>query len=189
MTTSGGSIGFPYASFLLGMVGSGTVSTPQDPQFRKISWGTYAQDSWKVTRNLTLELGIRYDYQGALTELWDRIGAFDGLVANPSAGGRPGGMAYAGYGPGRCQCQFSRAYNFAFQPRLGFAYRLDNKTVIRGGWGLTYGQTANYNYISNVPIVGVGFNQLSFNSPGSAEAAFTLRGGMPEKMEISTQCR
>lgn len=183
VTTSGGSIGFPYASFLLGMVSSGTVSTPQDPQFRKISWGTFAQDSWKVTRTLTLELGLRYDYQGALTELWDRIGSFDPRVINPSAGGLPGGMAYAGYGPGRCNCQFSRAYNYGFQPRLGFAYRLGQKTVIRGGWGLSYGQTANYNYISNTPIVGVGFNQLSFNSPGSSEPAFTLRGGMPYKME------
>jgi hypothetical protein len=183
VTTSGGSIGFPYSSFLLGLVNSGTVSTPQDPQFRKISFGTFAQDSWKLTRNLTLELGLRYDYQGALTELWDRIGAFDGRVANPSAGGLPGGMAYAGYGPGRCNCQFSQAYKYAFQPRLGFAYRLGQKTVVRGGWGLSYGQTANYNYISNVPIVGVGFNQLSFNSPGSAEPAFTLRGGMPYRME------
>ena len=78
-------------------------------------------------------------------------------------------MAYAGYGPGRCNCQFSKAYNWGFQPRLGFAYRIGQKTVLRGGWGLTYGQTANYNYISNTPIVGVGFNQLSFNSPGSAE--------------------
>jgi hypothetical protein len=183
VTTSGGSIGFPYASFLLGMVSSGTVSTPQDPQFRKISWGTFAQDSWKVTRSLTLELGIRYDYQGALTELWDRIGAFDGRVANPSAGGLLGGMAYAGYGPGRCNCQFSQAYKYGFQPRLGFAYRLGQKTVVRGGWGLSYGQTANYNYISNTPIVGVGFNQLSFSSPGSAEPAFTLRDGMPYRME------
>ena len=183
VTTSGGSIGFPYASFLLGMVSSGTVSTPQDPQFLKISWGTFAQDSWKVSRNLTLELGFRYDYQGALHELWDRIGAFDGLVPNPSAGGLLGGMAYAGYGPGRCNCQFSKAYGFGFQPRLGFAYRLNNKTVFRGGWGITYGQTANYSYISNTPIVGVGFNQLSFNSPGSSEPAFTLRGGMPYTLD------
>ena len=61
---SGGSVGFPYASFLLGMVDNGTVSTPQDPQFLKISWGLFAQDSWKVSRRLTLELGVRYDYQG-----------------------------------------------------------------------------------------------------------------------------
>ena len=183
VTTSGGSIGFNYASFLLGLVSNGTVSTPQDPQFLKLSWGTFAQDSWKVSRRLTLELGVRYDYQGALHELWDRIGAFDPNVINPSAGNRKGGMAYAGYGPGRCNCQFSKGYNFAFQPRLGFAYKLDDKTVIRGGWGLTYGQTANYGYISNSPIVGVGFNQLSFNSPSSGEPAFTLRGGMPYKIE------
>ena len=182
-TLSGGSVGFAYASFLLGLANNGTVSTLQDPQFLKISWGAFAQDSWKVSRRLTLELGVRYDLQGALHELWDRLGAFDPNVNNPSAGGLPGGMAYAGYGPGRCNCQFSKAYKFAYQPRLGFAYKLDNKTVLRGGWGLTYGQTANYGYISNTPIVGVGFNQLSFNSPSYGEPAFTLRGGLPYKPE------
>jgi hypothetical protein len=183
VNTAGGSAGFNYASFLLGLVNTGTVSTPQEPQFRKVSWGMFAQDSWKVSRRLTLELGVRYDYQQALTELWDRIGAFDPNVANPSAGGRPGGMAYAGYGPGRCDCQFSKPYKWGFQPRLGFAFKVDEKSVLRGGWGLSYGQTANYGYISNVPIVGVGFNQLAFNSPSSGEPAFTLRGGMPYKIE------
>ena len=183
---SGGSVGFPYASFLLGMVDNGTVSTPQDPQFLKLSWGLFAQDSWKVSRRLTLELGVRYDYQGALRELWDRIGAFDPNVRNPSAGNLPGGFAYAGYGDKRCNCQFGKTYPYAFQPRLGFAFQLDSKTVIRGGWGLSYGQTANFGYISNVPIVGVGFNQLAFNRPANGEAAFTLRGGMPYRMEELT---
>ncbi|MCU1327524.1 MAG: hypothetical protein JWN34_2894, partial [Bryobacterales bacterium] len=180
---TGGTLGFAYASFLLGMVNSGTVSTPQEPQFRKVSWGTFAQDSWKVSRRLTLEIGLRYDYQQALTELWDRIAAFDPNVSNPTAGGLKGGIAYAGKGPGRCNCQFSKAYAAGIQPRLGFAYRLGEKTVIRGGWGISYGQTANYGYISNVPIIGgVGnYNQLSFVSPSSAEPAFTLKGGMPYK--------
>ena len=176
---SGGSVGFPYASFLLGMVDNGTVSTLQDPQFLKISWGTFAQDKWKVTRRLTLDYGLRYDYQGGLRELWDRIAAFEPGVRNPSAGNIPGGFAYAGDGPGRCNCQFAKAYKYAFQPRLGFALQLDDKTVIRGGWGLTYGQTVNFGYISNVPIIGVGFNQLAFNRPAVGEAAFTLQGGMP----------
>jgi hypothetical protein len=88
-------------------------------------------------------------------------------------------MAYAGYGTGRCNCQFAPGYRYGFQPRLGFAYRFGDKTVIRGGWGIAYGQTANFNYISNVPIVGVGFNQLSFNRPSFGEPAFTLQGGLP----------
>ena len=176
---SGGTVGFAYASFLLGLADSGTVSTAQDPQFLKQSWGAFAQDSWKITNRLSLELGVRYDYQGGLRELWDRFGSFDPHVANPSAGGLPGGMAYAGYGAGRCNCEFAKGYRYAFQPRLGFAYRYGDKTVIRGGWGLAYGQTANYGYISNTPIVGVGFNQLSFSRPSFGEPAFTLQGGLP----------
>ncbi|MCU1326189.1 MAG: hypothetical protein JWN34_1559 [Bryobacterales bacterium] len=176
---NGGGVGFAYASFLLGLADSGTVSTAQDPQFLKTSWGMFAQDSWKITPRLTVELGVRYDFQSGLRELWDRLGSFDPRVANPSAGGLPGGMAYAGYGNGRCNCEFAPGYRWGFQPRLGFAYRVNDKTVLRGGWGIAYGQTANYNYISNTPIVGVGFNQLSFNRPSFGEPAFTLQGGLP----------
>ena len=176
---SGGTVGFAYASFLLGRVNNATVSTPQDPQFVKVSWGSFAQDSWKVSRRFTLEYGIRYDYQTGLKELWDRLAAFDPHVKNPSAGGLLGGMAYAGYGPGRCNCEFAKAYKHAFQPRLGFAYKLNEKTVVRGGWGLSYGQTANAGYLSNSPIVGVGFNQLAWYAPAYGAPAVTLQTGLP----------
>ncbi len=72
-TLNGGSLGFPYASFLLGQVDSATVSNLQDPQIRKIGLGFYAQDTWKVTHKLTLDYGIRYDYETVWHEIHGRF--------------------------------------------------------------------------------------------------------------------
>src|ERR1039458_508916 len=68
--------------------------------------------------------------------------------ANPramrtSAGGLLGGMVYEGYGAGRCNCKFTNTYPLAIGPRLGVAYKINAKTVFRGGWGLVYGGTPN----------------------------------------------
>jgi hypothetical protein len=174
----GGNVGFGYASFLLGLANSASVSSPQDPQFRKTAWGVYAQDTWKVTRRITLDYGLRWDLQTALTELHDRIAVFAPEVRNPSAGSLPGGMAYAGNGPGRIGGQVTKTYPWAFGPRLGIAYQLAPNTVLRAGGGVTYSQTAGYNWISNTPIVGVGWNNLLFNSQSFGEPAVTLRNGL-----------
>ena len=178
--SSGGTAGFPYASFLLGLADSATVNAPQDPQLRQIGFAAYAQDNWKVTPKLTLDYGVRWDYQTALSELWNRMASFAPTVVNPSAGGLLGGFAYQGYGPGRCNCSgFSKAYPFAFQPRLGAAYRVNLKTVFRAGWGLSYASNTNYGYITNQPFVGVGFNQLSWVSSSYGVAAVNFATGLP----------
>ena len=176
---SGGTVGFPYASFLLGAVDSAAVSTPQDPQFRKIAADWYIQDTWKITRQITLDYGLRWDYQSALSEMHDRFASFAPTVNNPSVGGLLGGMTYAGSGPGRINGQFARTYPYAFGPRLGIAWQFLPNTVLRAGWGLVYSQTAGFGYISNTPIVGVGFNELFWNPPSYGSPAVTLRTGLP----------
>src|SRR5262249_4813296 len=50
----GGTVGFPYASFLLGLADSANVNAVQDPQLRKRAWGLFLQDTWKITSRLTL---------------------------------------------------------------------------------------------------------------------------------------
>jgi hypothetical protein len=177
---NGGVVGYPYASFLLGLVDSASVETPQDPQFRKTSYALYIQDNFKVTHTLTIDYGLRWDYQGALSELHNRFSEFSPTTPNPSAGGLPGAIIYDGYGPGRCDCSFAHNYPYAIQPRLGLAWTFLPRTVLRAGWGLTYGQTANYNYITNTPIVGFSdFNQLSFVAPSYGIPAATLSAGLP----------
>ncbi len=175
---NGGAVGFPYASFLLGQVNTATVAGYQDPQLRKNSWTLFAQDNWKVTRKLTLDLGLRWDYQEAAHEIHYRTSVFDPNVRNPSAGNLLGAVGYEGYGPGRCNCRYTSTYPYAIGPRVGAAYQIDSKTVFRAGWGISYGTTAAFNYITNTAQVGVGFNILNFTAPGFGEPTTTLREGL-----------
>ncbi len=175
---SGGAVGFSYASFLLGAVDNASVNSPQDPQYRKESWSLFIQDTWKVTRTLTLTYGLRYDHEGQGNEIHDRWAEFSPTTPNPSAGGLLGATIYDGYGAGRCNCNFTKTYPDAFGPRIGMAYQITPKTVFRGGWGLLYGQTASFNYITNSPIVGVGYNTLTFTAPSYGVPATTLAQGL-----------
>jgi len=177
-TLGGGNIGFPYASFLLGAVDNATVKNAQDPQLRKAAFGLYLQDTWKVTRKLTLDYGARWDYQTAAKEMDDRFTMFGPSVPNPSAGGLPGGTIYQGSGPGGCNCNFTTSYPLAIGPRFGAAYQLDSKTVLRGGWGFIYGTTATTGYLSNTAISGVGWNQLSFSTGSFGTPAVQLQNGL-----------
>lgn len=173
-----GTIGNAYASFLLGQVDSATVNAIQDPQLRKKSWGLYLQDTWKVTRKLTLDYGLRWDLQSQGHEIHYRTSMFGPTIPNPTVNNLPGALVYEGYGQGRCNCQFTDTYPYALGPRLGVAYSLNQKTVIRGGIGLTYGYTQPYSYITNQSLLGVGFNTLYFTSPNFGTPAVTLSKGL-----------
>ncbi len=175
---AGTGVGLNYASFMLGLTNSSTVNAVQDPQWRRLAWGAYVQDTWKVTRKLTVDYGLRWDNQEAGHEIWDRVGTLGFNTPNPSVGGRLGGMDYSGYGPGRCNCNFTPRYGYAFGPRLGVAYQLDPKTVLRGGWGISYGSVTPLNYITNSVWNGVGFNSITWNAPGAGDPATILRNGL-----------
>src|SRR5437762_1452339 len=131
------------------LVDNASVNAVQDPQWRKTSWGLYLQDTWKVTRKLTLDYGLRWDYEAPGHEIWNRVSTLGFSTPNPAAGGLPGALIYAGNGPGRCNCDLSPRYPYALGPRLGAAYQLNTKTVIRAGWGVSYGNLAGLNYITN----------------------------------------
>ncbi|MBL8234228.1 MAG: TonB-dependent receptor [Bryobacterales bacterium] len=174
----GGNVGFPYASFLLGQVNNASVSNTQDPQYRKMSWAFFVQDTWKVTRKLTLDYGLRYDLQPAPRELWRRQSMWAPTIANPAAGGLPGATIYEGNGPGRCNCTFASAYPYAIGPRLGIAYQLNPKTVVRGGFAVSYGQTSQFRYIGGGNSLGMGFNTINFTTPAFGSPAVTLNNGL-----------
>jgi len=174
----GGSVGFPYASFLMGMANTASVGNPVDPQYRKYSLGLFVQDTWKVSRNFTLDYGLRWDYQTAPREIWDRTSMFSPDLRNPSAGNLIGATLYSGYGPGRCNCDITETYPWGFGPRLGAAYTVNPKTVIRAGIGISYTQTSAFNYIGGGNSIGMGFNSLGFSNPTYAEPALLMRNGL-----------
>ena len=175
----GGSVGFNYASFLLGRVNNASLSNTQAPQYRRMNWGFFGQDTWKVTRKLTLDLGVRYDLQNPSRELWRRTSSFSASVRNPNAGGLLGGTVYEGTGAGRCNCELGHTYKLAVAPRLGVAYQIDEKTVFRAGFGLSYGQLTGFNYIGGGNSQGMGFNNVAFGTPSFGDPAFLLASGIP----------
>ena len=131
-------IGFPYASFLLGTVDTANIDPYSDVRYGKHQLGFYGQDSWKVTRKLTLDLGLRYDYSTYFQEQYGRSPNFAPNLANPTAGGHPGAVTYGAV----CNCVFTHNYPWGFAPRLGIAYQVLPRTVIRGGFGVVYSSTA-----------------------------------------------
>jgi len=174
----GGAIGFGYASFLLGMVNDANINNPTSVGFRRSAWAGFMQDDWKLRPRLTLNLGLRYDYQPALHELHYRTSMFDPTIPNPAAGGLKGATRFAGSGTGRCDCDLTETYPWALGPRLGLAYSINDKTVLRAGWGVTYGQLGGFNYIGAGNSLGFGFNTIPFSTTAFGEAALSLRNGL-----------
>jgi hypothetical protein len=171
-TISGSTIGFPYASFLLGMVDSGSGGVVTDARLGKSQLGLFVQDTWKVTRKLTVDYGLRWDYSTYQKEQYGRYPSFSETVSNPATGGIPGGIIFEGGGPGHCNCDFAHNYPYAIGPRLGAAYQINPKTVLRAGWGIVYSGTPANNFTatsSSVP-----FNSSSFGEPSA-----TLQTGLP----------
>jgi len=134
-----GGSGYNYASFMLGLLDQLQLSTITQTRLGSHFIGFYAQDSWKITRRLTLDYGLRYDLQDYIHEQHGREQEESFTTLNPTVGGLLGAGIYEGYGGGRCNCQFSHNYPFAFGPRLGVAFQINPKTVLRAGAGITYG--------------------------------------------------
>jgi hypothetical protein len=167
----GRSVGFPYASFLLGLVNSGTVNPPADLRTGKHFISLFAQDSWKVTRKLTFNYGLRYDYDTYPREQYGRLPTLAPALANPTAGGRPGSTIYEA----TCHCSFAHNYPYAFGPRLGVAYQITPKTVFRAGAGIAYDGTA-----TAATGTGSASPANNFTAPGFGDPAMTLAGGVPQ---------
>ena len=168
--------GFNYASFMLGFPDQLQLSPLNSTKLGNHSFGFYAQDSWKVTRKLTLDLGLRYDFQTYLKEQYGRMQEVSWTTPNPTVGGLPGSGIYEGDQPGQCHCAFSHNYKYAFGPRVGAAYQINPKTVLRGGAGVMYGTTQTPQGLSYGVADYYTFNALGY---GITPLANGLQGGNP----------
>jgi len=135
--------GNSIASFLLGTAESGFIDVNSQPARQQRLFSAYIQDDYRLTTKLKLNFGLRWDYLGPLTDRFNALTrGFDTTTASPlQAPGisLKGGLLFAGLG-GNDRGIFVKDLN-NFAPRGGFAYQWNEKTVIRGGYGLMYAQT------------------------------------------------
>ncbi len=148
-----------FASFLLG-VGSGTDQTGYNkfPATDKNLFGWYLQDDWKIDPKLTINLGLRYEIQTAPTERTNAQEYFDFNAVNPISTtvgtNYPGELVFNS--SGNRKLYDTQYKNFA--PRIGAAYKLRDKLVVRAGYGVFfvpnyYGQGPNIGYSQGTPWV------------------------------------
>jgi hypothetical protein len=163
-----------YASYLLGLVGSATYYVTSPATFRSSSVTGYIQDDWRAASGLTLNIGLRYDYQQQPFEIRNRTSNFDITRGDP-VNGYYGAMVYSGVGGyGRT---FNKENYKDFSPRVGFAYNVPNSanTVIRGGYSVYYSSTANISFGGSTN----GFAQsiTTYNSITTNSSVFPLENG------------
>jgi hypothetical protein len=172
--------GHPFASMLLGLVNSASVTmdTPTTSVFTNLA--LFVQDDFKVSSKLTLNLGLRWDYQPQGVEKYDRLHNFTPGVIDPVTG-LPGAVEFAGQGTGRTGKRnfYSNQYN-DFAPRVGLAYQVTSKLVTRAGYGIFY-HGRNPNGWSGVPWGNkAGFQQTNVvNQPTPNTPAFSWDSGYP----------
>ena len=174
-TFNGLTPGFGYASFLLGQVKQVSISNPVDPRLGKKQFGVYVQDSWKITRKITFDYGVRYDYSTYLQEQYGRAPFFSPTAPNPAVGGIPGAMIFDRFGPGHCNCNIAKNYPYAAAPRLGLAYQFLPKTVLRAGFGIVYAGTAS----NNNAVPGIAGSSATAVTPSFGTPVTTLSAGIP----------
>ena len=172
--------GDPFASFLLGQVQDASQTIPVQPTFRESYTAAWINDEFKVNDKLTLTLGLRIDYQSARREVNDQYSTFDPNTPNPGAGGLPGALIFAGEGPDRAGTRtFENPKWDSWGPRVGFAYRLDDKQTLRGGYGIYYSGVAFDQFVGQ-PTLGFQANLLAPNQSNGVFPAFYLDDGFPQ---------
>jgi len=127
-------VGFGFASFLLGDVNTASETTPYNLYGRQKSMSLFAEDSYKVTRRLTVNMGLRWDYTFRFHEKYGHWANFDLNAIDPTYG-VPGKLVFATGGGDSFE---KNEYATNFGPQIGFAYNPWNKVVFRGSFGIIY---------------------------------------------------
>jgi Carboxypeptidase regulatory-like domain len=169
--------GFAYASYLLGQTSYVETSAINDSRLGNHTWSAFIQDSWKVSRKLTLELGLRWDYATLLSEEHGAMSDADFQGVNPTLaspeypGGRAGSIVYGATNGGH---PLSNAYPFSLGPHIGVAYQIAPKTVFRAGGSIAYSSSPDNAFLSYSVA-----NFYTVASPGQFLPATQLSNGTP----------
>ena len=162
--------GSPIASFLMGEVGNGFQAVYNShPRWNSHYWALFFEDDLKLTKNLTVNLGVRYDVDVPRREALNRSSEFSMTAPDTAAGNIPGALVFGT----NCHCNSAWAETWYkdIAPRVGFAYVLpgtNGKAVIRGGGAILYGPLQYSDFGGSMAL---GYNQnRSFYSVQNAAA-------------------
>ncbi len=174
--------GLSFASFLLGAVDSASYTSyaAQETGSRFRPFALYVNDDYKMNTKLTLNLGVRWDVMPSFREAEDRWSFLNPAGINPITGS-PGTLEFAGKFNNGCNCATPVPTYFGqAEPRLGVAYALDNKTVIRASYGVYYTHGGGVGGSSNsqpTTTLELGYAYAPGpSSPADALPAFYLNG-------------
>jgi len=198
--TAAANRGNSIASLLLGTGNSGSlIQAFKDAAAQSWYTALYFQDDWRITKKLTLNLGLRYDIDTPRTERFNRMNYFDASIKSPLSSvpgysNLTGGLVFVGV-DGNPRTQYITDKN-NLAPRIGFAYQASKNTTIRGGYGNIYaislqqahGTIGPFGFRTQTPWVntidGITPNNLLSNPfpngftapPGSSQGLFTQAG-------------
>lgn len=160
------SAGFGVASFLLGTPASGSATLAPDRTQSLRYYSSFVQDDWKVTSRLTLNLGLRWEYESPLTDRYNILSVFDPDATASLSPTRKltGGLAFPGVNGLDRNLTIPDKFNLG--PRFGFAYKASQRMVFRGGYGVLF--------IPTHPFIGPTTTGFTFDTPMVA----TLDGGL-----------
>ncbi|PYQ17087.1 MAG: hypothetical protein DMF80_01990, partial [Acidobacteria bacterium] len=202
LDNSPGQFGQQLAAFLLGQPTGGFIDRTASRANQSLYHAGFVQDDWRVSRRLTLNVGLRYEYEGPITERYDRnIRGFDTTISSPiEASARQayaanpipeiaaadfkvkGGLTFLD----KDHRGFWNADKNNFQPRVGFAFQADDKTVMRGGWGIYSLPVVMENALPSTAAGNDGFSpfqQQGFSQ--STNVVPTLDGGLTFRANLT----
>ena len=177
-TYSGQFSGHAFSDFLLDQVSQKGIGGAAPWTHKQNRIGAYLQDDFKATSKLTLNLGVRWEYVSPLVEENDRQVSYDLTTGQALFAGAVDSAACAGHRAG-CTTGSRALYNAyygGFSPRLGFAWTINDKTVLRGGYGMVQyqeGTGANNRLPQNSPFTPADATRAYTSAPGSAALGFS----------------
>jgi outer membrane receptor protein involved in Fe transport len=174
LTFNGSFTGNAFADFLLGYAQRAQLTNVFVVNQRLWSTSFFVQDDWKATDNLTVNLGLRYDFMTPPYEAENRMANFD-----PSANGGAGGLVFAKDGSLEDRALVKPDKN-NFAPRVGLVYKLSDRTILRGGFGVFYNQFERIGSEDQLALNPPGLRSVDISaSSGATTPVLFLRNGFP----------
>jgi hypothetical protein len=173
-----------WADFLFGATNQYSLANFYEAHLTQNMHSLYAQDDWKVNSNLTLNLGLRWEYGSPYADLYNRISNFDPGTQTVLTT-TPGAVAGNGITPVSLGGVYGKSLVNPdyrdFGPRLGFAYAVDPSTAIRGGFGISY---SHYTRAGSGDILGINAPQAQFASVTQPSPLTTAHCSTPLPAQI-----